>query len=67
MFESSSNLHEASIISYRRAKAAFEAYQERELPLVKQDKPGLKQSQYKEMIWKAWQKAPENPFNKAKK
>ena len=51
----------------RRAKAAFEAYQERELPLVKQDKPGLKQSQYKEMIWKAWQKAPENPFNKAKR
>ena len=50
----------------RRAKAAFEAYQEREMPLVRQDKPGLKQSQYKEMIWKTWQKAPENPLNKAR-
>lgn len=50
----------------RRAKAAFEAYQEREMPNVKEEKPGLKQSQYKEMIWKSWQKAPENPFNKSK-
>jgi len=32
---------------------------------LKEDKPGLKQSQYKELIWKTWQKAPENPFNKA--
>ena len=50
----------------RRAKAAFEAFQERELPVLKEDKPGLKQSQYKDMLWKAWQKAPDNPFNKPK-
>jgi hypothetical protein len=49
----------------RRAKAAFEAYQEREMANLKEDKPGLKQSQYKEFIWKTWQKAPDNPFNKA--
>lgn len=49
----------------RRRKAAFEAYQERELPSLKQEKPGLKQSQYKDMLWKSWQKAPENPMNKA--
>jgi hypothetical protein len=34
------------------------------LPQLKLDKPGLKQSQYKDMIWKAWQKAPENPLNR---
>ncbi|KAK9806108.1 hypothetical protein WJX72_001671 [[Myrmecia] bisecta] len=49
----------------RRLKAAFAAYQERELPLLKQEKPGLKQSQYKDMMFKAWQKSPDNPMNKA--
>ena len=47
----------------RRRKAAFEAYQERELAELRKEKPGLKQSQYKEMIFKAWQKSPENPMN----
>ena len=31
------------------------------MPLMKEEKPGMKMSQYKEMVWKAWQKAPENP------
>lgn len=46
----------------RRARAAFAAYQERELPRLKSDRPGLKLSQYKELVWRAWQKAPENPI-----
>lgn len=49
----------------KRMKAAWKAYEERMLPQLKQDKPGLKMSQYKEMLWKTWQKAPENPLNQA--
>jgi len=48
----------------RRLKAAFAAFSEATLPELRQDKPGLKQSQYKEMIWKLWQKAPTNPLNR---
>ncbi|KAG2499422.1 hypothetical protein HYH03_002369 [Edaphochlamys debaryana] len=47
----------------KRMKAAWKAYEERMLPDLKQDKPGLKMSQYKEMLWKSWQKAPDNPLN----
>ena len=46
-------------------KAAYAAYKEEQLPLLKQDKPGLKQSQYQDMIWKSWQKSPQNPLVKA--
>lgn len=45
-----------------KLKAAFEAFSETELPKVKTEKPGLKLSQYKEMVWKAWQKSPDNPL-----
>lgn len=50
----------------RRTKAAFEAFQEQELPDLKLEKPGLKQSQYKDMLWKIWQKSPENPMNRVR-
>jgi hypothetical protein len=46
----------------RRMKAAWLAYEEKQLPLLRMEKPGLKQSQYKDMIWRQWQKAPENPM-----
>ncbi|KAF9036838.1 hypothetical protein BJ165DRAFT_1309682, partial [Panaeolus papilionaceus] len=49
----------------RRFKAAFEAYQERELPNVKKDHPGLRLQQYKDLLYKQFQKSPENPFNQA--
>ncbi|KAJ3728336.1 hypothetical protein C8R42DRAFT_653482 [Lentinula raphanica] len=47
----------------RRFKAAFEAYQERELPNLKQEHPGLRLQQYKDLLYKQFQKSPENPFN----
>ncbi|KAI0689824.1 hypothetical protein BC835DRAFT_1367194 [Cytidiella melzeri] len=47
----------------RRFKAAFEAYKERELPNVKADHPGLRMQQYQEVLYKQFQKSPENPFN----
>lgn len=49
----------------RRMRAAWLAYEARELPLLQQDKPNLKKSQYKDMLWKSWQKSPDNPLNQA--
>ncbi|KAF8626237.1 hypothetical protein AX15_004917 [Amanita polypyramis BW_CC] len=49
----------------RRFKAAFEAYQDRELPKIKEKHPGLRLQQYKDLLHKQFQKAPENPFNQA--
>lgn len=45
------------------SKALFKAYEERMLPEVKADYPGLKLSQYKEKIFQMWKKSPENPAN----
>ena len=47
----------------RRFKAAYEAYEQRELPNARADHPGLRLQQYKELLFKQFQKAPENPFN----
>ncbi|KAG0166832.1 hypothetical protein DFQ28_006843 [Apophysomyces sp. BC1034] len=49
----------------RRFKAALAAYEERELPRFKQDNPGLRLTQLKEIMYKAFQKSPDNPFNQA--
>jgi hypothetical protein len=48
------------------AKALFKAYEERMMPEVKADYPGLKLSQYKEKIFQMWKKSPENPANHPK-
>ncbi|KAG9035378.1 hypothetical protein FRB95_011398 [Tulasnella sp. JGI-2019a] len=47
----------------RRFKAAFEAYKQRELPEIKKERPGLRLQQYQELLYKQFQKSPENPFN----
>eukprot|EP00656_Telonema_subtile_P043842 TRINITY_DN5013_c0_g1_i2.p1 TRINITY_DN5013_c0_g1~~TRINITY_DN5013_c0_g1_i2.p1 ORF type:complete len:230 (+),score=93.03 TRINITY_DN5013_c0_g1_i2:139-828(+) len=47
----------------RRMKAAFKAYEEEQLPIMRQDYPGLKLSQYRDRIFQQWQKSPENPRN----
>ncbi|KAI0062071.1 DUF1014-domain-containing protein [Artomyces pyxidatus] len=47
----------------RRFKAAYEAYQERELPNIRAEHPGLRLQQYKDLLFKQFQKSPENPFN----
>jgi len=47
----------------RRFKAALEAYQERELPRLKDEHPGLRLQQYKDLLYKEFQKSPDNPFN----
>ncbi|GMH35580.1 hypothetical protein BSKO_03448 [Bryopsis sp. KO-2023] len=48
----------------RRRKAAYLAFEERELERLKSEKPGLKQSQYRDMIFKLWQKSVDNPMNR---
>jgi len=45
----------------RRFKAALEAYKERELPKLRVEHPGLRLQQYEELLFKKFQKAPENP------
>ena len=52
-----------SALHRRRMKAAFAAYTDAEMPRLRLDKPGLKLSQYKDLIWKSWQKSPSNPLN----
>ncbi|KAH9977416.1 hypothetical protein BJV74DRAFT_155912 [Russula compacta] len=47
----------------RRFKAAFNAYVDRELPNIRAEQPGLRLQQYKDLLFKQFQKAPENPFN----
>ncbi|KAF9484963.1 DUF1014-domain-containing protein [Pholiota conissans] len=47
----------------RRFKAAYEAYTERELPIIRKEQPGLRLQQYKDLLYKQFQKSPENPFN----
>ncbi|KZT74045.1 DUF1014-domain-containing protein [Daedalea quercina L-15889] len=47
----------------RRFKAAFEAYKERELPILRSERPGLRLQQYHDLLYKQFQKSPENPFN----
>lgn len=55
---------DTSAVPTRRVKAAFAAFSDSTLPELKLEKPGLKQSQYKEMVWKLWQKSPSNPLNR---
>lgn len=47
----------------RRFKAAFEAYKERELPIIKEEHKGLRLQQYHDLLYKQFQKHPDNPFN----
>lgn len=47
----------------KRRKALYTAFEERRLAELKIENPSLKLSQLKQMIFKEWQKSPENPMN----
>lgn len=47
----------------RRQKAAYAAYEEREMARLQEEMPNLKRSQYKERIFASWKKSPDNPMN----
>ncbi|KAH9057566.1 hypothetical protein EDB87DRAFT_1675638 [Lactarius vividus] len=49
----------------RLYSAAFNSYVERELPNIREEQPGLRLQQYKDLLFKQFQKSPENPFNQA--
>ena len=50
----------------KRMKATFAKFEEARYESVKSENPTLKRSQIKEIIWKEWQKSPENPMNQPK-
>eukprot|EP00736_Rhodelphis_marinus_P012889 Rmarinus@m.15978 len=45
----------------RRRKARYNAFEERRMAELKEEYKSLRRTQLKEMIWKEWQKSPENP------
>ncbi|CAK9803826.1 Coiled-coil domain-containing protein 124-A [Anthophora quadrimaculata] len=47
----------------KRVKAAYAAYEERMLPVIKEQNPTLRLSQLKQILKKDWMKSPENPLN----
>lgn len=51
----------------RRLKAAYAAFEERRIPELKQEHPGLRLGQMKEMIRKEFEKSPENPMNQVER
>ncbi|GIY17296.1 coiled-coil domain-containing protein 124-B [Caerostris darwini] len=47
----------------KRVKAAYQAFEDRNLPLLKAENPNLRLSQLKQMLKKDWMKSSENPLN----
>lgn len=47
----------------KRMKALHKAFEERMMPEMRKEFPGLKRSQYQEKIFNLWRKSPENPIN----
>uniref|UniRef100_A0A0K3C958 DUF1014-domain-containing protein n=1 Tax=Rhodotorula toruloides TaxID=5286 RepID=A0A0K3C958_RHOTO len=50
----------------RRFKAAFEAYKEEQLPILKKEHPGLRLNQYHDKLFEAFKKAPHMAHNASK-
>ena len=48
----------------KRMKALHRAFEERMMPEMKRDFPGLRKTQYQEKIFQLWKKSPENPMNR---
>ena len=47
----------------KRLKAAYAAFEDRELPRLKSENPNLRLSQLKQLLKKEWMKSPDNPMN----
>ena len=54
------------ILNLPAPQAMYNAYREAQLPLMKESHPGLRLSQYNDLIFNSWKRAPENPENKAR-
>ncbi|NXU57231.1 CC124 protein, partial [Turnix velox] len=51
----------------RRVKAAFTAFEELNLPRLKQENPNMRLSQLRQLLKKEWMKSPDNPMNQRHK
>ncbi|XP_042527195.1 coiled-coil domain-containing protein 124 [Dipodomys spectabilis] len=47
----------------RRMRAAFAAFEEVQLPRLKQENPNMRLSQLKQLLKKEWLRSPDNPMN----
>jgi len=47
----------------KRVKAAYAAFEEIRLPVLKKENPNMRLSQLKQILKKEWQKSPDNPLN----
>jgi len=47
-------------------KAAYAAFEEEHLPALKAEKPGLRKTQYADLLSKLWARSPQNPQNQKK-
>ncbi|KAK0093671.1 hypothetical protein PV326_012942 [Microctonus aethiopoides] len=47
----------------KRMKAAYASFEERMMPIIKENNPTLRLSQLKQLLKKEWMKSPENPLN----
>jgi hypothetical protein len=47
----------------KRRKALYMAFESKMMPIVREEHPGLRLSQYKDKIFALWKKSPENPDN----
>ncbi|XP_015609428.1 coiled-coil domain-containing protein 124 [Cephus cinctus] len=47
----------------KRVKAAYLSFEERMMPIIKEQNPTLRLSQLKQLLKKEWMKSPENPLN----
>lgn len=50
----------------RRVKAAYNAFEEARLSILKAENPSLRLTQLKQKIFEEWKKSPDNPMNKDK-
>jgi len=48
----------------RRQKAAYNAFEEKRLAILKAENPSLRLSQLKQLVFEEWKKSPDNPMNK---
>lgn len=44
-------------------RVTYAEFEARELPRLKSANPQMKHSQVKQLVWKEWQKSPDNPVN----
>ena len=63
LFSVDDSASEVDMHPEKRVKAAYIAFEEKNLPLLKVEYPNLRLSQLKQMLKKDWVRSPENPLN----